>query len=53
MRQIAAGALRLALLNFEDAEIVFFGPCVSFVDDRFEFSEECLLVLEQKIQFSV
>ena len=32
-------------LRFEDAEIVFSGPCVSFVDDRFPYGEERLVSL--------
>jgi uncharacterized DUF497 family protein len=27
-------------LRFEDAELLFAGPCVSFVDDRFDHGEE-------------
>jgi hypothetical protein len=27
-------------LSFEDAEQVFAGPCVTFVDDRFDYGEE-------------
>jgi uncharacterized DUF497 family protein len=29
-------------LSFEDAELVFSGPCVTFVDDRFDYGEERL-----------
>ena len=29
-------------LRFEDAEQVFDGPCVTFVDDRFDYGEERL-----------
>lgn len=32
-------------LRFEDAEQVFSGPCVTFVDDRFDYGEERLLTL--------
>lgn len=32
-------------LRFEDAEQVFFGPCITFVDDRFDYGEERLLTL--------
>jgi uncharacterized protein len=32
-------------LRFGDAEQVFSGPCVTFVDDRFEYGEERLLTL--------
>lgn len=32
-------------LRFEDAENVFSGPCVSFVDDRFDYAEERLITL--------
>ena len=27
-------------LRFEDAELVFSGPCITFVDDRFDYGEE-------------
>jgi uncharacterized DUF497 family protein len=27
-------------LRFEDAEAVFSGPCITFVDDRFDDAEE-------------
>jgi uncharacterized DUF497 family protein len=27
-------------LSFEDAELVFSGPCVTFEDDRFDYGEE-------------
>lgn len=32
-------------LNFEDAEQVFSGPCVTFEDDRFDYGEERLVTL--------
>ena len=32
-------------LRFEDAEQVFSGPCVTFVDERFEYGEERLVTL--------
>ena len=32
-------------LSFEDAEAVFSGPCVTFVDDRFEYRETRLVTL--------
>ncbi len=32
-------------LRFEDAEYVFSGPCVTFVDDRFDYGEERLVTL--------
>jgi uncharacterized protein len=32
-------------LKFEDAEHVFSGPCVTFVDDRFDYGEERLITL--------
>jgi uncharacterized DUF497 family protein len=32
-------------LKFEDAEQVFSGPCVTFVDDRFDYGEERLITL--------
>jgi uncharacterized protein len=32
-------------LRFEDAELVFSGPCVTFVDDRFDYGEERLVTL--------
>jgi uncharacterized protein len=32
-------------LRFEDAELVLPGPCVTFVDDRFDYGEERLLTL--------
>jgi hypothetical protein len=32
-------------LDFEDAEQVFFGPCVTFVDDRLDYGEERLVTL--------
>ena len=32
-------------LSFEDAEIVFSGPCVTFVDDRFDYEETRLITL--------
>ena len=32
-------------LRFEDAELVFSGPCVTFEDDRFDYGEEQLITL--------
>jgi len=32
-------------LDFEDAELVFIGPCVTFADDRFDYGEERLITL--------
>ncbi len=32
-------------LDFADAEAVFAGPCVTFVDDRFDYGEERLITL--------
>jgi uncharacterized DUF497 family protein len=32
-------------LSFEDAELVFSGPCVTFADDRFDYGEERLVTL--------
>ena len=32
-------------LRFEDAEHVFSGPCVTFVDDRFDYGEKRLITL--------
>lgn len=32
-------------LSFEDAEKVFSGPCVTFVDDRFNYEETRLISL--------
>ena len=32
-------------LNFEDAEAVFSGQCVTFEDDRFDYGEERLITL--------
>jgi uncharacterized DUF497 family protein len=32
-------------LSFEDAELVFSGPCVTFADDRFNYGEERLVTL--------
>jgi uncharacterized DUF497 family protein len=32
-------------LNFEDAELVFSGPCVTFEDDRFDYGEDRLITL--------
>jgi uncharacterized protein len=32
-------------LRFEDAELVFEGPCVTFEDDRFAYGEERLITL--------
>jgi uncharacterized protein len=37
--------LRKHGLSFEDAELVFEGPCVSFVDDRSDYGEERLIAL--------
>ena len=34
-------------LSFEDAELVFSGPCVTFLDDRFDYGEERLITLGQ------
>ncbi len=34
-------------LTFEDAELVFSGPCVTFVNDRFDYGEERLVTLGQ------
>jgi uncharacterized DUF497 family protein len=34
-------------LSFEDAELVFSGPCVTFVDDRLDYGEERLITLGQ------
>jgi uncharacterized DUF497 family protein len=34
-------------LSFEDAELVFSEPCVTFVDDRFDYGEERLITLGQ------
>ena len=34
-------------LSFQDAELVFSGPCVTFVDDRFDYGEERLITLGQ------
>jgi uncharacterized protein len=34
-------------LSFEDAELVFSAPCVTFVDDRFDYGEERLITLGQ------
>ncbi|MBZ5635386.1 MAG: BrnT family toxin [Acidobacteriia bacterium] len=34
-------------LSFEDAGLVFSGPCVTFVDDRFDYGEERLITLGQ------
>ena len=31
--------------SFEDAELVFDGPCVTFEDDRFAYGEERLITL--------
>ena len=31
--------------SFEDAELVFSGPCVTFEDDRFDYGEERLITL--------
>ncbi len=32
-------------LNFADADQVLTGPCVTFVDDRFDYGEERLITL--------
>ena len=32
-------------LSFEDAEQVFSGPCVTFLDDRFDYGEERFITL--------
>ena len=32
-------------LDFGDAEKVFLGPCVTFVDDRFDYGEERFITL--------
>ena len=32
-------------LNFEDAELVFAGTCVTFEDDRYDYGEERLFTL--------
>jgi uncharacterized DUF497 family protein len=32
-------------LRFEDSETVFSGPCVTFVDDRFDYGEQRLVTL--------
>jgi uncharacterized DUF497 family protein len=32
-------------LSFEDAELVFSGPCVTFEDDRFDYGEERRITL--------
>ena len=32
-------------LSFEDAEVVFSGPCVTFEDDRFDYDERRLITL--------
>jgi len=32
-------------LDFADAELVFAGPCVTFVDDRFDYGEERFVTL--------
>jgi uncharacterized DUF497 family protein len=32
-------------LSFEDAGLVFSGPCVTFEDDRFDYGEERLITL--------
>ena len=34
-------------LSFEDAELVFSGSCVTFLDDRFDYGEERLITLGQ------
>ena len=35
-------------LGFEDAELMFSGPCVTFVDDRFDYGEERLVHEERR-----
>ena len=32
-------------LDFADAELVFAGPCVTFVDNRFDYGEERFVTL--------
>ena len=32
-------------LDFADAELVFAGPCVTFIDDRFDYGEERFITL--------
>jgi uncharacterized protein len=32
-------------LDFADAELVFAGPCVTFVDDRFDYGEQRFVTL--------
>jgi uncharacterized protein len=32
-------------LDFADAELVFAGPCVTFLDDRFDYAEERFVTL--------
>jgi uncharacterized protein len=32
-------------LDFADAELVFAGPCVTFIDDRFDYGEERFVTL--------
>ena len=32
-------------LNFEDAELLFSGPCVTFADDRFDYGEDRFITL--------
>jgi uncharacterized DUF497 family protein len=32
-------------LDFADAELVFAGPCVTFVDNRFDYGEERFITL--------
>jgi len=34
-------------LSFHDAERVFAGPCVTFLDDRFDYGEQRLVTLGQ------
>ena len=41
----SAENLRKHGLSFEDAEIVFSGPCVSFEDDRFGYGEQRFVTL--------
>ena len=33
------------VLSFEDAEKVFSGPCVTFLDERFDYEEKRLITL--------
>ena len=41
----AAGNILKHGLHFADAEKVFAAPCVSFVDDRFDYGEERMITL--------